>query len=131
VKADFLFVGLNINIIIQKKMRQKEAHFVDDALKSRGIIYFNANTLLLFSPPIKISGYAPPQNRLVQSFFCFQMQCFVAHSSDQTIYIFLCFDVWCHFIQLSAEVQRSFVTQVFYIYTQELPQDHMRSVLTY
>jgi len=62
MKADFLFVGLNMNIIIQKKMRQKKAHFVDDALNSRSIIYLNADTLLLFSPPVKISGYAPAEN---------------------------------------------------------------------
>jgi len=51
MKADFLFDGLNMNIIIQKKMRQKKAHFVDDALNSRSIIYLNADTLLLFAPP--------------------------------------------------------------------------------
>jgi len=33
MKADFFFVSSNTNIIIPKKMRQKKAHFVDDALK--------------------------------------------------------------------------------------------------
>jgi len=32
---------------------------VDDVLKTRGIIYLNVETSLLFSPPIKISGYVP------------------------------------------------------------------------
>jgi len=32
---------------------------MDDALKTRGIIYLNVETLLLFAPPIKISGYVP------------------------------------------------------------------------
>jgi len=45
-----------MNLFIQNKMRQKKAHFVDDALKSRGIIYLN---VVVVSPPIKISGYAP------------------------------------------------------------------------
>jgi len=30
MKVDFLFVGLNMNVVIQKKKRQKKAHFVDD-----------------------------------------------------------------------------------------------------
>jgi len=51
MKADFLFVGLNMNVVIQKKKRQKKAHFVDDALKSCGVIYLNVDTLLLFAPP--------------------------------------------------------------------------------
>jgi len=50
MKAGFLFVGLDTNTIIQKKKRQKKAHFVDDALKSMGIIYLNVDTLLLFAP---------------------------------------------------------------------------------
>ena len=32
MKAEFLFVELNMNIIIQKKMHQKKARIVDDAL---------------------------------------------------------------------------------------------------
>jgi len=32
---------------------------VDDASKTRGNIYLNVETSLLFSPPIKISGYVP------------------------------------------------------------------------
>jgi len=31
-------------------MRQKKAHFVDDALKTRGIIYSNVEIWLLFAP---------------------------------------------------------------------------------
>jgi len=30
---------------------------VDDALKTRGIVYSNVETSLLFAPPIKISGH--------------------------------------------------------------------------
>jgi len=50
MKADLLFVGLNMNVIIQKKMRQKKAHFVDDALNSRSIIYLNADTVVVCHP---------------------------------------------------------------------------------
>jgi len=32
---------------------------VEDALKTRGIIYLNVETSLLFAPPIKLSGYVP------------------------------------------------------------------------
>jgi len=32
---------------------------VDDALKTRGIIFLNVETSLLFAPSIKISGYVP------------------------------------------------------------------------
>jgi len=32
---------------------------MDDALKTRGIIYLNVETWMLFVPPIKISDYAP------------------------------------------------------------------------
>ena len=52
-KTDFLFAGLNLNIIIQKKKCQKKAHFVDDILKTRGIVYLNVETWLLFAPPSK------------------------------------------------------------------------------
>ena len=47
MKADFLFVGLNINTIIQKKKRQEKAHFVDDALKSSGNIYLNVDVVVV------------------------------------------------------------------------------------
>jgi len=50
VKADFLFVSLNLNRIVQKKKYQKKAHFMDDALKTRAIIYLNVETWLLFAP---------------------------------------------------------------------------------
>jgi len=58
VQADFLFAGLNLNRIIQKIKSQNKANFVDDALKTRGIIYLNVDTRLLFATPIKISGYS-------------------------------------------------------------------------
>ena len=41
VKSDFIFAGLNLNRIIQKKKCQKKAHFMDDILKTRGITYLN------------------------------------------------------------------------------------------
>ena len=50
MKAVFLFTGLNLDIIIQKKKRQKKAHFMDDALKTRGTVYLNVETGLLSSP---------------------------------------------------------------------------------
>jgi len=37
---------------------------MDDALKTRGIIYLNVETWFLFVPPIKISGCAPAPNML-------------------------------------------------------------------
>jgi len=37
-KTDFLFAGFSLNRIIQKKKRQKKAHFMDDALK-QGALY--------------------------------------------------------------------------------------------
>ena len=36
MKADFLFVGLNLNTIFRRK-RQKHERFMDDALKTRSI----------------------------------------------------------------------------------------------
>jgi len=57
IQTDFLFAGLNLNRIIQKKKRHKKAHYLDDALKTSGMIYSNVETWLLFAPsPIKISG---------------------------------------------------------------------------
>jgi len=49
MKADFLFAGRNLNRIIQKKVSEKGI-FLDDALKTRAIIYFNDETWLLFAP---------------------------------------------------------------------------------
>jgi len=37
---------------------------VDDALKTRGNIYLNVETSLLFAPLIKISGYVPGNTAL-------------------------------------------------------------------
>jgi len=59
MENNFLFAYLNLNRIIQKKKRQRIVHFMDDALETRGIIYLNIETWLLFASPIKISGYAP------------------------------------------------------------------------
>jgi len=43
---------------------------VDDAFKTRGNIYLNVETSLLFAPPIKISGYVPvPNPGLAMRFF--------------------------------------------------------------
>jgi len=41
MKADFLFAGVNLNRIIQKKKYPKKTYFLDDALKTRSIIYFS------------------------------------------------------------------------------------------
>jgi len=60
MKADFLFADLNLNRIIQKKKCQKKAHFMDDALKTRGIIYLNFESWLLFVPPSKFLPRACP-----------------------------------------------------------------------
>jgi len=38
MEVDFLFVGLNLNRIIQKKKCQKKAHFKDDVSK-QGALY--------------------------------------------------------------------------------------------
>jgi len=51
MKANFLFAGLNQNRIIQKKNCQKKAHFLDGALKPRGIIYLNVVDLVFVCPP--------------------------------------------------------------------------------
>ena len=51
MKADFLFAGLNWNRIMQKKQCQKKVHSMDDALKTRGIIYLNVETGFLFATP--------------------------------------------------------------------------------
>jgi len=56
-KIDFLFAGLNMNLIIRKK-RQKNGRFMDDNIKTTGIKYLNIETWLLLAPYI-ISGYAP------------------------------------------------------------------------
>ena len=48
-------------------MRQKKAHFMD----IKGIKYLNVDTRLLFTPPIKISRYAPGYNTQ-KTYFHFQ-----------------------------------------------------------
>jgi len=71
-----------MNIIIQKKMRQKKAHFVDDVLHSRSITYLNADTVVVF-PPIKSSGYAPAQYHFNQkSNHCLMLSCLYTVSKD-------------------------------------------------
>jgi len=35
-----------------EKQRHKNASFIDDALKTRGIKYLNTDTWLLFAPPL-------------------------------------------------------------------------------
>jgi len=40
---------------------------MDDILKTRGIIYLNVETWLLFARPIKISGYAPGPSKGILS----------------------------------------------------------------
>jgi len=47
-------------MIIQKKKKQKKAHFMDEVSKIRGINMLRPETRLLFAHhPIKIPGYAP------------------------------------------------------------------------
>ena len=51
-KTNFLFTGLNLNRIIQKKKRQKKAHFMDDASKQGAICYiFKCWNLVVVCPP--------------------------------------------------------------------------------
>jgi len=45
---DFLFAGLNRNITNHKKA-PKNGRFIDGALKTKGIIYFHAETWMLFA----------------------------------------------------------------------------------
>jgi len=66
MKANFLFAGFNRNRKIQKNKCYKKAHFMDNALKTRGIIYLNVETSVLVCPPIKLSGYAPAQTLLLK-----------------------------------------------------------------
>jgi len=58
-----------------EKNRQKNARFVDDALKTRGNIHLNVETSLLFSTPIKISGYVPAWNSVL---FFLRINLFIA-----------------------------------------------------
>jgi len=57
MKIDFLFAGLNLNIMIQKKSARKMHVLWITILKTRGI-NFNVETWILFALRIKISGYA-------------------------------------------------------------------------
>ena len=57
MKIYFLFSGLNMNIIIQKKVSEK-CTFYGWYFKNKGIKHVNVKTVVR-PPPIKISGYAP------------------------------------------------------------------------
>ena len=65
MKADFLFVDLNLSTIVgenanTRRKRQKHARFVADALKTRSIKMFKCwNSVVVFPSPNKFSGYAP------------------------------------------------------------------------
>jgi len=59
MKADFLFAGLKLNRIIQKKKCRKKVDFMDDALKTWSIIYLNVDAWLFSAHPIEISGCTP------------------------------------------------------------------------
>ena len=48
-KIDLLLAALNLNLIVENKSARKNARFMDDALKTRGIKYLNIGTWLLFS----------------------------------------------------------------------------------
>jgi len=50
MKADCLFAGFNLNRIIQQQ-GQKKAHFMNDALQTRGNIYLNVEAWLMFAHP--------------------------------------------------------------------------------
>jgi len=39
MKTDILFAGVNVGMVIQKKKRQENAHFMDEGLKIMGIKY--------------------------------------------------------------------------------------------
>jgi len=49
MKIDFAYVGLNLNIIIQKKWDRKMHVLWIILLKTRGIKYFNVETWMLFA----------------------------------------------------------------------------------
>ena len=61
MKIDFVFAGLNLNIVTEKNARKMHVLWIM-LVKTRGIKYFNVETWMLFAPPIKISGYAPGAN---------------------------------------------------------------------
>jgi len=55
MKRDFAFAGLSLNIIIQKS-DQKNARFMNNAWKTRGVGYFNVETWMLFALPYQNSS---------------------------------------------------------------------------
>jgi len=50
MKIDFLFTGLNLNIIIRKKSTRKMHILWIMLAKTMGIKYFNVETWMLFAP---------------------------------------------------------------------------------
>jgi len=50
MKIDFLFTGLNLNIIIRKKSTRKMHVLWIMLAKTMGIKYFNVETWMLFTP---------------------------------------------------------------------------------
>jgi len=58
MKADVLFAGVNVNIIIQKKAPEKST-FCGWRFKNKGHYIFKCWNPVGVYPPIKISGYAP------------------------------------------------------------------------
>ena len=59
MKRYFVFAGINLNLNITKKS-QKNACFMDESLKNKGLWIFRCWGLVVVCPiPIKISGYAP------------------------------------------------------------------------
>jgi len=82
MKMEFLFSGLNLNVIIQKKAPEK-CTFSGWCLRNKGHHIFKYWDFVAVCPPIKISGYAPatiPQN----SSNCYKRSC----SRDPVIYFF-------------------------------------------
>jgi len=64
MKTDFLFSGLNLTTVFQKKKRQANVRFMDDAIKSRGVKDFSVET------PIGWSSKTPTQLTEFR-YFCF------------------------------------------------------------
>ena len=50
MKIDFVFAGLNLNIIIQRKCARKMHVLWIMLVNTRGIKYFNVETWMLFAP---------------------------------------------------------------------------------
>jgi len=59
MKAVFLTCQLQFEHKLSGEKRQTNAHFMDDAVKTRSIKSSNVKTRLLLAPRAKTSGYAP------------------------------------------------------------------------